>query len=183
MADKIARCPASANTTTSPLAALRASSQPVNSSRCEHHQRAAGIFNGFTPSLSFLPLSFTPLLLSLSRSATSSATPSLSSRYFSSSPFRVLRVYHGLLTRSRHSFFLLLMALSSSSIRHSSIGSIGSSLFRFPSPIAVSFDFSIPPAVPMLPCEPPLDGHSYIRLARTRSWQEKDSRVCHIGIR
>lgn len=51
MADKIARCPASANTTVA-VRRPRVPSRPVNSGRCEHHQRAAGTFNGFTWHLS-----------------------------------------------------------------------------------------------------------------------------------
>lgn len=68
MADKIARCPASANTT---VRRSRASSRPVNSGRCEHHQRAAGTFNGFARFLScsiapvFHPILFPCVLQSI----------------------------------------------------------------------------------------------------------------------
>lgn len=70
MADKIARCPASADTTIAACHPL-APSRPVNSGRCEHHQRAAGTFNGstrpFSLSLSLFvsvpPLLFFSLLL------------------------------------------------------------------------------------------------------------------------
>lgn len=49
MADKIAQCPASANTT------VAARDRSI-AGECEHHQRAAGTFNGFHPVCLFLSL-------------------------------------------------------------------------------------------------------------------------------
>lgn len=143
----------------------RAPSRPVNSGRCEHHQRAAGTFNGSTRSFSiYLSLSFSFtlfLLLSLlsfflffSLAFVCSlpppcATPAYRRRPRLSVPFpRVSLVYHGPHCRVRHSSFLFLVALSSSSIRHSLLGSPrlsppSPSLSRFLSaPPAPHFDFS-----------------------------------------
>lgn len=75
----------------------RVLSRPVNSGRCEHHQRAAGTFKGFTrhPSRTITPV-FT--------------------RFYSPASSSLSRTVH---LRSRHFFFLLLIVLSSSSTRHS----------------------------------------------------------------
>lgn len=66
MADKIARCPASANTTVT-VHHPRTSPRPVNSGRCEHHQRAAGTFNRFSlaPLLRFHSILFPCVLQSI----------------------------------------------------------------------------------------------------------------------
>jgi len=119
MADKIARCPASANTTLV-VRHPRASSRPVNSGRCEHHQRAADTFNGFTRHLS---CTIAPVFIRFYSPASSSLS-------------RTVQLC------SRHSFFLLLIALSSSCIRHL----ICRSLFRvFSFPVVpISFDFFQP---------------------------------------
>lgn len=125
----------------------RVLSRPVNSGRCEHHQRAAGTFNGFTRHLS---CTIAPVF----------------TRFYSPASSSLSRTVH---LRSRHSFFLLLIALSSSSTRHL----ICRPPFRIFSflVVPISFDFfpallhhvspiSLPASCPTVICP----------------WQEKDSR-------
>lgn len=123
MADKIARCPASANTVRRP----RAPSRPVNSGRCEHHQRAAGTFNGLTRHLS---CTIAPVF----------------TRFYSPASSNLSRTVH---LCSRHSFFLFLIVLSSSSIHHL----IYQPLFPVYSFVPISFDFFQPFSVPTLSSE------------------------------
>lgn len=109
-----------------PFAIPRAPSRPVNSGRCEHHQRAAGTFNGFTRHLfcTAAPV-FHPILFPCVLQSITDCSPLFPS------------------------FFRFLIALSSSSIRHL----IYRPLFRvFSLPVvSISFDFFQPFSTPRSP--------------------------------
>lgn len=107
MADKTARCPASADT----IATLRPSLQPVNSGRRVHHRCAAGIFNGYVR-----PRSSSTLRCLLSLSVGPPTTLRASLRYSPLCPGPLRLSFHpgSCLSRFQHSHPLFLLFFSRS---------------------------------------------------------------------